>query len=90
MEYIVLGDNDVAVPSEFFKAVAVFYDDGAGNEEVRFHGWIMENRSDIPDAPLQSFQKSKDDISSSSGLILFQDTKFSYENDLLCQGDSPK
>lgn len=45
MEYIVLGDNDVAVPPEFFKAVAVFYDDDDGNEEVRFHGWIMENRS---------------------------------------------
>lgn len=80
VEYIVIGDDDVAVPPEFFKAIAVFYDDDFGNEEAHFYGWIMENDS-IPDAPLESFQCSLAEIQLASGLAsLFKGVRFSYEN----------
>ncbi|KAL9692724.1 hypothetical protein quinque_015714 [Culex quinquefasciatus] len=49
VEYIVLGDNDVAVPPEFFKAIAVFYDDGAVDFCLIEASQLVEGKLNDPD-----------------------------------------
>jgi endonuclease G len=66
--YEVIGPNNVAVPTHFFKILLV--ETRAGEFELECY--LMPNRPMNENLPLQSFQVPLDSIERSSGLLFFE------------------
>ncbi len=67
VQYPVIGPNDVAVPTHYFKAILVESSDGTAVSS----GWVLPNEEIANNTPLQRFEKSIEEIERLSGLVLF-------------------
>lgn len=67
VKYQVIGQNDVAVPSHFFKVIML--EDKQGQREVR--AYILPNAVVASNTPLDNFRTTAQKIEKSAGLLLF-------------------
>lgn len=69
VKYQVIGKNNVAVPTHFFKALLVENTDGS----VDLESYVMENKPLDPNIPLRAYQVPLDSIERSAGFLLFHE-----------------
>lgn len=67
VKYQVIGANNVAVPTHFFKAVAI--ETNAGEFEIL--SFVLPNEPMKADIPLKTFLTPPEAIERASGLLLF-------------------
>ena len=67
IKYQVIGSNDVAVPSHFFKVIAL--ENGQGKKEIR--AYVMPNTFIPSNTPLENFRTTAEKVEKAAGLILF-------------------
>jgi len=67
IQFEVIGDNDVSVPTHFFKVLV--FEDYDGNFDLE--SYVIENAPGDDKLPLQAFFVSLDSIERSAGFILF-------------------
>lgn len=67
VKYQVIGQDDVAVPSHFFKVIVL--EDEKGKREVRTY--VMPNRVISPNTPLDQFKSTVQKVEKAAGLLLF-------------------
>ncbi|KAJ3326313.1 nuclease [Boothiomyces sp. JEL0866] len=70
VEYQVIGDSDVAVPTHFFKVIL-----GVENGSFYLSSFVLPNQSIDSNEPLTNFIVPLDSIERASGLEFFQDIK---------------
>jgi endonuclease G len=79
VKYQVIGADDVAVPSHFFKVVTL--EDNYGRREIR--AYILPNAVILPDTPLDHFRTTAQKVEKAAGILLFNQS--SHDN---AQSDS--
>lgn len=67
VKYQVIGQDDVAVPSHFFKVIAL--EDDHGKREVR--AYVLPNREIASNTPLDHFKSTAQKVEKAAGLLLF-------------------
>lgn len=67
MKYEVIGANNVAVPTHFFKVLVCETHDGA----LEMEAYVMPNQLINNDVPLTSFQVPPESIERAAGLLFF-------------------
>lgn len=67
VKYQVIGNNDVAVPSHFFKVMML--EDGQGKREVR--AYILPNTIIPSNTPLDNFRTTVQKVEKAAGILLF-------------------
>lgn len=67
VKYQVIGPDEIAVPSHFFKVITL--EDHQGNREVR--AYALPNRVISNDTPLDKFRTSVEKIEKSAGILIF-------------------
>jgi len=65
VKYQVIGQNDIAVPTHFFKVITI--EDGQGRKETR--AYILPNESIRENTPLDSFRTTIQKVEKAGGLI---------------------
>lgn len=68
VKYQVIGQNNVAVPTHFFKVVVCETDD----KEFDLEAYVMQNAPINDDVPLSAFMVPKESIERAAGLLLFE------------------
>ena len=67
VKYQVIGQDDVAVPSHFFKVIAL--EDNQGKREVR--SYVLPNRVIPSETHLDHFKSTVQKVERAAGLLLF-------------------
>jgi endonuclease G, mitochondrial len=67
VKYQVIGTNDVAVPSHFFKVIML--EDGQGKREVR--AYVLPNAVIPSNTPLDNFRTTVQKVEKAAGILLF-------------------
>jgi len=67
VKYQVIGSNDVAVPSHFFKVILL--ENEKGEQEVR--AYILPNSVIPSDTPMESFRTTVQKVEKAAGMLLF-------------------
>lgn len=68
VRYEVIGDNDVAVPTHFYKVIALSKDNDPG---IIIEAYIMPNKEIPQTTPLNTFKTTIEKVEKASGVIFF-------------------
>lgn len=82
VSYEVIGENQVAVPTHFFKVMLAERPTESGGTEVRTQAFLVPNKKIRKDARTERFLVSIDDLEKKTGLDFFNRLPDKLENEL--------